>query len=211
MNGFIEKFRLKITLSVIVNSFIIIDERFKAILYTKRYCFWFVYGAFAPCLMFEALVSKLWFLIHCNWTGEKQESFNLSSTEVDTSNGFRNAWRWLNNDWILILRELLLYTFLQSTKAKILLWRSSSDESERNNVVLVSIKTTNRCPHAITHLREVTFNMQFHHISISQAEETLKGCFTFTLYNSQLFSWFLDVKFTILRSHIQAVTYIMWL
>ncbi len=88
MNGFIEKFRLKSTLSVIVNSFIIIDEIFKAILYTKRYCFWFVYGAFAPCLMFES--SGFLFIVTELEKNNKdsQESFNLSSTEVDTSNGF---------------------------------------------------------------------------------------------------------------------------
>lgn len=156
MNGFIEKFRLKSTFSDIVSSFIITDEKFKAILYTKLYAFrlstiWFMH----PVWSLKAPV-----LIHCKWIGGKQqeqqpgyswEFSHLSSAEVDTSYCFLNTWRWLNN--------VFEFKFSYNQPKHRHYDHRSSDESERNNVVIVSIKTINRCPHVITHLREVTYSM----------------------------------------------------
>lgn len=99
-------------------------------------------------------------LIHCNWIGGKQqeeqpgyswEFSHLSSAEVDTSYCFLNTWRWLNN--------VFEFKFSYNQPKHRHYDHSSSDESERNNVVIVSIKTINRCPHVITHLREVTYSM----------------------------------------------------
>lgn len=100
---------LKSTFSDIVNSFIILscpDFKFRAALYIKL-------------SNYMVLLNLVWCLkapviFHCNWMGEKQEEeepgyswefFHLNSIEVRTSNGFLKTWRWLNDDWIFILRE----------------------------------------------------------------------------------------------------------
>lgn len=67
MNGSIEKFRLKSTFSDIVNSFIIIDERFKEILYTKLYGF---------------RLSTIWFMVICTLFDVRKLRFLFIVTEL---------------------------------------------------------------------------------------------------------------------------------
>lgn len=117
-----------------------------------------LFGLWCFCILFE--VWKLQFLFIFKRIGGKQqeqqpgyswEFSHLSSAEVDTSYCFLNTWRWLNN--------VFEFKFSYNQPKHRHYDHSSSDESERNNVVIVSIKTINRCPHVITHLREVTYSM----------------------------------------------------